>query len=77
MDTVTASFQVALELHSPDPNSGYKKFRHIPILMLTAIHTTTPMRFAPDSDYLPVEIFLEKPIDPEVLVAKVKELLPG
>jgi DNA-binding response OmpR family regulator len=23
-----------------------------------------------------VEVFLEKPVDPEVLVAKVKELLP-
>ena len=43
--------------------------------MLTAIHTTTPLRFAPDQDYLPVEIFLEKPVDPEVLLKKVKEQL--
>ncbi len=77
MDTATAGFQVALTLHSPDPNSEYKAYRDIPIIMLTAIHTTTPLRFAPDSDYLPVEIFLEKPVDPEVLVAKVKELLPN
>ncbi|MGB9521628.1 MAG: response regulator transcription factor [Anaerolineales bacterium] len=75
MDTTTAGFQVALEVHSPDPNSEYKEFRHTPIIMLTAIHSTTPLRFAPDSDYLPVEVFLEKPIDPEVLVSKVKELL--
>lgn len=76
MDTTTAGFQVALALHSSDPNSEYKEFRNLPIIMLTAIHTTTPLRFAPDADYLPVEHFLEKPVDVEVLLAKVKELLP-
>jgi CheY-like chemotaxis protein len=76
MDTATAGFQVALALHSPDPNSEYKEFRDIPIIMLTAIHSTTPLRFAPDSNYLPVEHFLEKPVDAEVLLAKAKELLP-
>jgi hypothetical protein len=43
--------------------------------MLTAIHTTTPLRFAPDADYLPVETFLEKPVEPEVLLSKVRELI--
>jgi CheY-like chemotaxis protein len=75
MDTTTAGFQVALELHSPDPRSEYQEFRQTPILMLTAIHSTTPLRFAPDSDYLPVQTFIEKPVDAEVLLAKVRELL--
>lgn len=75
MDTTTAGFQVALELHSPDPKSEYQEFRQTPIIMLTAIHSTTPLRFAPDSDYLPVQIFLEKPVDPEVLIAKVREYI--
>jgi CheY-like chemotaxis protein len=75
MDTTTAGFQLALDLHSTDPDSEYKEFRDTPIIMLTAIHTTTPLRFAPDEDYLPVQIFLEKPVDPEVLLAKVKESL--
>jgi hypothetical protein len=43
--------------------------------MLTAIHTTTPLRFAPDEDYLPVQTFLEKPVEPDVLLAKVRELM--
>ena len=51
------------------------KTRQIPILMLTAIHTTTPLRFAPDEDYLPVDAFLDKSADPDQLLAKVKELL--
>ncbi|HLE16364.1 MAG TPA: response regulator [Anaerolineales bacterium] len=75
MDTTTAGFQVALELHSPDPQSEYKEFRQTPIIMLTAIHSTTPLRFSPDSDYLPVQTFLEKPVDSEVLLAKVREYL--
>ncbi len=75
MDTTTAGFQFALDLHSPDPSSEFKEFRNIPIVMLTAIHTTTPLRFAPDEDYLPVQTFLEKPIEPEVLLATVKKML--
>jgi CheY-like chemotaxis protein len=75
MDTATAGFQVALDLHSADPSSNYKEFRKTPIIMLTAIHSTTPLRFAPDDDYLPVEVFFEKPVDPDVLLAKIGELL--
>lgn len=75
MDTTTAGFQFALELHSADPRSEFKEFRDVPIIMLTAIHTTTPLRFAPDEDYLPVQIFLEKPVEPDDLLTKVRELL--
>jgi two-component system alkaline phosphatase synthesis response regulator PhoP len=75
MDTATAGFQLALAIHSSDPDSEFTDFKKTPIVMLTAIHTTTPLRFAPDQDYLPVEDFLEKPIDPEVLLKKVKELI--
>ncbi|MGC8874810.1 MAG: response regulator transcription factor [Chloroflexia bacterium] len=75
MDTTTEGFHVSLQLRSPDPASPYAPFRHIPILMLTAIHTTTPLRFAPDTDYLPVDEFVEKPISPEALLKKVETLL--
>ena len=75
MDTTTAGFQLALDLHSPDLKSEYKEFRETPILMLTAIHATTPLRFAPDEDYLPVQVFLEKPVDPAVLLETVRKLL--
>jgi CheY-like chemotaxis protein len=75
MDTKTEGFQLALKLHNPDPSSDYFKFKDIPILMLTAIHSTTPLRFEPDIDYLPVELFVDKPIDPDDLVNKVDWLL--
>lgn len=75
MDTQTEGFQLALKLRSPDPTSEYAQFSKIPILMLTAIHSTTPLRFEPDIDYLPVDLFVDKPIDPEDLVNKVDWVL--
>ena len=49
----------------------------LPILMLTAVHSVkqVPYRFAPDKDYLPVDVFLDKPIEPETLVETIKEML--
>ena len=75
METHTEGFQLALILHSPDPASELRQFKDLPILMLTAIHSTTPMRYEPDIDYLPVELFVDKPIDPDDLVKKVNWVL--
>jgi CheY-like chemotaxis protein len=75
MDTATEGFQLALKLRSPQAGSDLVSFRDIPILMLTAIHSTTPLRFEPDQDYLPVEEFVDKPFDPKTLVRKVETLL--
>lgn len=75
MDTTTEGFQVSLALRSPDPRSEYKAFSRTPILMLTSIHSTTPLRFGPDKDYLPVDAFIEKPIEPAELLKKVRECL--
>jgi CheY-like chemotaxis protein len=75
MDSATAGFQLALAMHSPDPDSEYKEFKKTPIIMLTAIHSTTSLRFVPDDDYLPVEDFLEKPVNPDLLLARVAEYL--
>jgi len=75
METTTAGFQVSLQLRSPDADSEYAAYRDIPILMLTAIHTTTSLRFGPDEAYLPVDDFVDKPIDPDVLLEKVRKLV--
>ena len=75
METKTEGFQLALKLRNPDPTSEYAEFKDTPILMLTAIHSTTPLRFEPDIDYLPVELFVDKPIDPDDLAGKVEWLL--
>ena len=75
MDYTTEGFQVSLALRSPEPTSEYAPYRDIPILMLTAIHSTTPLRFEPEEDYLPVDDFVEKPLEPGDLVKKVEVLL--
>jgi len=75
MDTATAGFQAALALRSNDPDSEYKDYQHIPIIMLTSIHSTTNVRFGPDEEYLPVEAFIDKPIEPESFIQTVARLL--
>jgi len=75
MDTTTEGFQVSLRLRSQAPDSEFAAYKNVPILIITAIHTTTPLRFAPDQDYLPVDAFIEKPIEPDVLLARVRESL--
>ena len=75
METSTEGFQLAMKVRSPDPTSKYKDFQNIPILMLTSIHDTTPVRFGPQEDYLPVDMFVEKPISPDDLNEKVDTLL--
>jgi DNA-binding response OmpR family regulator len=49
----------------------------LPIVILTSVHSTkkVPYRFAPDEEYLPVDVFLDKPIEPEQLVDTVQETL--
>jgi DNA-binding response OmpR family regulator len=75
MDTTTEGFHVSLALRSPDPRSEYKEYSQVPILMLTSIHSTTSLRFGPDKEYLPVDAFIEKPIEPAELLKKVRKLL--
>ncbi len=72
MDTHTAGFQLALRLHGPDSKPEHCK---IPIVMVTSVHQTTAIRFGPDPDYLPVEAFVNKPIQPKRLLETVASLL--
>ncbi|MBN1564803.1 MAG: response regulator [Anaerolineae bacterium] len=72
MDTHTAGFQLAQKLHGPAAKEEHKA---IPIVMVTAVHQTTPLRFGPDDDYLPVEGFIDKPIDPKTLLGEIEKLL--
>ena len=77
MDTITEGFQVSYQLRSRDPNSEYREYSNIPILMLTGISQKTHMKFShkEDEDYLPVDDFMEKPIRLEALLERVKKLI--
>lgn len=77
MDTITEGFQVSYQLRNPDPKSEYAQYSKIPILVLTAIVEKKHMKFSTktDGDFLPVDDFVEKPIRPQMLLEKIKNLL--
>ncbi len=51
--------------------------KDLPIVILTSLHDKhqVPYRFAPDETYLPVDVFLDKPVKAEALVKTVEDLL--
>ena len=75
----TEGFHFVWELRrDPEP-----RYRNIPILVVTAIHGTTELRFYPDQSdgtyepgaYLPVQDFVDKPVKPNDLLERVERLL--
>lgn len=54
-----------------------EKFKHIPIILATAVNQISKFKFnlEEDGNFLPVEKFMEKPIDPDDLIATIKGLL--
>jgi CheY-like chemotaxis protein len=77
METDTEGFNVAWAIRSDDENSKYTAFKNIPILMITAVGQEKKMKFDPkkDQDFLPVNDFVEKPVRPADLIAKVAKYL--
>ena len=72
MSTWQDGFEMSRELKK-DP-----QFKDIPILILTAVKDRTGINFkstAGDPVWLPVDGFLDKPVEPEQLLTKVRELL--
>ncbi|MBN1698853.1 MAG: response regulator [Spirochaetales bacterium] len=51
-------------------------FKDIPIILITAVNQRTKFRFdiEEDEDYLPVDKFLEKPVDPDDLIMTIRGL---
>jgi CheY-like chemotaxis protein len=72
MSTWQDGFEMARELKQ-DP-----EYKGIPILMLTGVKDKTGIDFkstAGDDMWNPVDGFLEKPVDPDTLLAEIKRLL--
>ena len=77
---------VILDVMMPSDYEGFEVARHIrenlglkdlPILILSNVHNVkkVPYRFAPDENFLPVDVFIDKPVDPDVLLDTVNTLL--
>lgn len=77
---------VILDIMMPSGYEGFDVARTIreefkmiklPIIVMSSIHEKKqiPYRFAPDETYLPIDLWLDKPIDPDVLVNIIQETL--
>ncbi len=69
----SAGFSFARKMRHYD-----EKLKDIPILMLTAVNSRFPLGFSStdiDDYWLPVEDFLEKPVDLDILKKKVDNLI--
>lgn len=75
LDTETEGFQIAYDLRTP--SRSLYACHDIPIIMMTAIGQLRGMHFSPEKDeaFLPVDVFLEKPVPPSVLMAEIERLL--
>ncbi len=71
MDRESEGFHVSYELRKGEDT------KDIPILVLSAIGQKSGFQFSPeeDGDYLPVDSYMEKPLEPKALVQKIGELL--
>jgi len=79
MPSGTEGFHFVWDLRNADD----QKLREVPIVILSAIHEATPLRFYPTEgddtygpgEYLPVQAFLDKPVEPKQLLDQVAALL--
>jgi DNA-binding response OmpR family regulator len=71
MDKESEGFHVSYELKKGADT------RDIPILVLSAVGKKSGFKFDPDTDgdYLPVDAYMEKPLEPKALVAKIGALI--
>jgi CheY-like chemotaxis protein len=72
MGSQDEGFHLAYQLRS------MKETADLPILMVTAVGSQTGFAFDPekDQDFLPVNEFIEKPVNPLKLIEAVKRNLP-
>jgi len=72
MGSLDEGFHIAYQIRNDD------KIKDIPILMITAVGAQTGFKFDmnSDEDFLPVNEFIEKPVNPQVLLDTVKRNLP-
>lgn len=81
---------IILDIMFPeDPQAGFmaaralaksEKVRHIPVLLLSAVNQRSNLAFGfsdadISSDFMPVEAFLEKPVEPKVLLQRLEAML--
>ena len=71
MGTLDEGFHIAYQIRNDE------EIKDIPILMITAVGAQTGFKFdmQRDEDFLPVNEFIEKPVNPQILLDTVKRNL--
>jgi CheY-like chemotaxis protein len=69
MDYLSEGFDVARKLRT-DPDT-----RSIPLILLTAVDSMYDYRMEMDESWVPRDRFLEKPVEPSVLLAEIAALI--
>jgi len=69
MPMLSDGFRVSRELRSCESTCD------VPQIMVTCINKRLGENFGPDETWLPVDRFVEKPIEPEQLLAEIDRLL--
>jgi len=71
-----------LDVMMEEPDDGLRMAREIrktgntvPIIMLTSVNAAMGLNIDKDGEIVPVDEFQPKPVEPQMLVAKVKKLL--
>ncbi len=71
-----------LDVMMEEPDDGLRFARKarrqgckVPILMLTSVNRALGLQIGKDEEMVPVDEFLEKPVDPTILIEKVRGLL--
>jgi CheY-like chemotaxis protein len=69
MDSVLDGVSVSRKMNEDDAT------RDIPIVMVTSIANTDYADLFPTDEYIHIDAFLSKPIDPEKLIKKIRRIL--
>jgi CheY-like chemotaxis protein len=72
MNTINEGYDLVRSIRSDD------RFKEVPLIMISAAHQTEAFKnanFAPDDVWFPIDTFMDKPIDFEVLLGHLDKLL--
>ena len=69
MSSMNDGFEVSRVLRNTERTKG------IPLVMLTSANRRLPVRLEPDETWLPVDLLMEKPVEPDLLLQVVAQML--
>jgi CheY-like chemotaxis protein len=77
MEDFVAGFRVLSELRTPGPGSRFAAHSKVPIVMLTSVTSRTHVNFNDriGTALLPVDAFVEKPVQPADMLAILDKIL--